>query len=139
MFCTNCKVLMGDAHTCPDCGIPSPNGKFHVGSQASDNRLDAAPVDDIPPGVRGWSWGAFLFNWVWAVGNRTWIGLLALVPYLGFLVAIWLGFKGREMAWKNKKWDSVEHFNKVQRLWSITAIGLILATIALTVASGMTE
>ena len=34
----------------------------------------------IPPGVAGWSWGAFLLNWIWAIGNRTWIGLLALVP-----------------------------------------------------------
>jgi hypothetical protein len=78
----------------------------------------------IPPGVAGWSWGAFLLNWIWAIGNRTWIGLLALVPYLGFIAAIYLGVKGRELAWRNKQWDSVEHFNSVQRKWTIW--GLIL-------------
>lgn len=78
----------------------------------------------IPPGVAGWSWGAFLLNWIWAIGNRTWIGLLALVPYLGFIAAIYLGVKGRELAWRNKHWDSVEHFNSVQRKWTIW--GLIL-------------
>ena len=72
-----------------------------------------------PPGVKGWSWGAFLFNWIWAIANKTWIGLLALVPYVGFIAAIYLGVKGRELAWQNKRWDSLEHFNRVQRLWSM--------------------
>ena len=70
----------------------------------------------IPPeGVRGWSWGAFLLNWIWAIGNRTWVGLFALVPYIGFVVAIVLGIKGREWAWQNKEWESVEHFLAVQK------------------------
>ena len=73
----------------------------------------------IPPGVAGWSWGAFLLNWIWAVGNRTWIGLLCWVPYLGFVMSFVLGFKGREWAWRNKRWESIEEFQRVQRLWSI--------------------
>lgn len=75
-----------------------------------------------PPGIKGWSWGAFLWNWIWAIFNKTWIGLLALVPYIGFVVAIYLGVKGRELAWKNKRWDSVEHFNRVQRNWTKWAL-----------------
>ena len=94
----------------------------------------------IPPeGVKGWSWGAFLLNWIWALPNRTWFGLLALIPYVGLIVAIYLGVKGRELAWRNKRWDSLEHFNKVQRRWSfwglILVVGImsigILAAIAL--------
>ena len=23
----------------------------------------------IPDGVKGWSWGAFMFNWIWAIGS----------------------------------------------------------------------
>lgn len=80
----------------------------------------------IPPaGVAGWSWGAFLLNWIWAVFNRTWIGLLCLVPYIGLVFSIYLGIKGRELAWKNKRWDSVEHFNRVQRRWSVWGLVLI--------------
>ena len=45
----------------------------------------------LPPGVKGWSWGAFLLNWIWAIGNRTWIGLLAFLPYVGFIMSIILG------------------------------------------------
>ena len=67
-----------------------------------------------------------MLNWIWAIGNRTWIGLLSLIPYVGIGVAIWLGLKGREMAWKNGKWQSVEHFKLVQRRWSQWAIGISL-------------
>ncbi len=89
----------------------------------------------IPDGVKGWSWGAFMFNWIWAIGNKTWIGLLCMLPYIGFIFAFVLGFKGREWAWKNKKWESVEHFQRVQRKWSlwslvifgITLLGIIAA------------
>jgi len=83
----------------------------------------------VPEGVSGWSWGAFLFNWLWALGNKTWIGLLALIPYVGFIMAIVLGVKGREWAWQNKKWQSVEHFNRVQRRWSIWAACLLVIPI----------
>ena len=84
----------------------------------------------IPEGVQGWSWGGFLLNWIWAIGNRTWIGLLALVPYVGLVIVIMLGIKGRAWAWQNKKWESVEHFQRVQRLWAIwgviIAVGLLV-------------
>lgn len=86
--------------------------------------------------MKGWPWGAFLLNWIWAIGNKTWIGLLALVPYVGFIMALVLGFKGREWAWKAQRWESVEHFNRVQKKWSfwgvlivvgVTVIGILAA------------
>ena len=81
----------------------------------------------IPPaGIKGWSWGAFLLNWIWAIGNRTWIGLFSLVPYVGLIVAITLGFKGREWAWQNKEWNSVEHFLSVQKRWALWGVLLLI-------------
>ncbi len=80
----------------------------------------------LPDGVKGWSWGAFLLNWIWAPFNRTWIGLLALIPYVGFIFCIYLGIKGRELAWRNKRWDSLDHFNSVQRRWSIWGLVLVV-------------
>ena len=73
----------------------------------------------VPEGIKGWSWGAFFWNWIWAIGNNTWIGLLALIPLplMGFIMGIVLGINGREWAWKNKKWESVEAFNKTQQKW----------------------
>lgn len=100
-----------------------------------------AASKEVPPGIAGWSWGAFLWNWIWAIFNNTWIGLLALIPGVNLVMIFVLGFKGREWAWKNKQWDSVEHFNRVQRKWSLWGIwlmlgGLVLAVL-LTVASFM--
>lgn len=83
----------------------------------------------FPEGVKGWSWGAFLLNWIWAIFNKSYIGLLAIVPYVGLIFAIYLGIKGRELAWKNKKWDSVEEFNRVQRKWSIWGVCLLIIPI----------
>lgn len=99
----------------------------------SDSTMDQPGVnnsgmgqDTFPHGVKGWSWGAFLLNWIWAIGNRSWIGLLAIIPYLGFIMAIVLGVKGREWAWKNKRWDSLEHFNRVQKRWSFWGVVLLV-------------
>ena len=111
-----------------------PSAKLVTTENTSGMGRDA----EIPEGVKGWSWGAFMFNWIWAVSNRTWIGLFALLPYVGFLMAVALGIKGREWAWRNKKWESVEHFQRVQRrwsLWSLLFVGVaivgILAAIAI--------
>lgn len=80
----------------------------------------------LPEGIKGWSWGAFLLNWIWAIANKTWIGLLCFVPVVGIVMPFILGFKGREWAWENNSWESVEHFNRVQKKWSTWGIGLTL-------------
>ncbi len=96
-----------------------------VGSSDENNSGGGRGI--IPPdGVKGWSWGAFWWNWIWAIFNRTWVGLLALIPYVGVIMAIYLGVKGRELAWRNKRWDSLEHFNRVQRRWSIWSLVMFL-------------
>ena len=46
--------------------------------------LESPAFNDIPQGVKGWSWGAFLLTPFWAIGNRTWIGVLAFIPYVSF-------------------------------------------------------
>jgi len=91
-----------------------------------DNTSGMGKGHAIPDGVKGWSWGAFLLNWIWAIGNRTWIGLLCVVPYVGVVMLFVLGFKGREWAWQNCEWDDLEHFNRVQRRWSLWGAALIL-------------
>ena len=39
----------------------------------------------IPAEIKRWNWGAFLLNWIWGIGNQTYIALLALVPGFGFI------------------------------------------------------
>jgi Tfp pilus assembly major pilin PilA len=157
MFCTSCGTAAapGDAF-CTGCGKPiaaaSTSGAGSTGVSL-DKRLsvdapspgNAAPLYQpaaatalgIPDGVKGWSWGAFLLNWIWAIGNRTWIGLLAIIPYVGVIVAIWLGIKGREMAWKNREWESVEQFNHVQKKWSRWAVGILIGSFVIGVVAAI--
>lgn len=99
-------------------------------SSQTEDRKNQKYVN-IPDGVKGWSWGAFLLNWIWAIKNRSVIGMLAIIPFAGFIIAIILGFKGREWAWKNNRWESIEEFNYVQRKWSFWAIILYIVIIIL--------
>lgn len=85
----------------------------------------------IPAEIDRWNWGAFLLNWVWGVGNNTFIALLTLVPGLGLIMAFVLGVKGSAWAWRNGRWDSVEHFKRVQRLWAIWGVVIWLGVIVL--------
>ncbi|MDD4913352.1 MAG: zinc-ribbon domain-containing protein [Sideroxydans sp.] len=109
MFCSKCGIEnVDDAKFCKSCGT-------NLGFSNSS-------TEAIPEGVKGWSWGAFLLNWIWAIGNKTWIGLLALIPIVGIVMAIILGINGREWAWNNRTWDSVDHFNRVQKKWSFWGV-----------------
>jgi len=109
----------------------SPSADLKLVVDEDENTSGMGKDAVIPEGVRGWSWGAFLLNWIWAIGNKTWIGLLCLIPYVGFIMSIVLGVKGREWAWRNKRWDSVDHFNAVQRKWTIWSLIVILGLFAI--------
>ena len=119
---------------------PTPSAKTVDPIAAPVTTAPAAPQGNtsgqgssvaVPEEIKGWSWGGFLLSWIWAIGNQVWIGLLALVPYVGFVMTIVLGIKGREWAWQAKRWDSVEHFKRVQRNWSVAGIIIMVAAVIL--------
>jgi hypothetical protein len=98
--------------------------------------VNAAPrAAPVPAEIDRWNWGAFLLNWIWGIGNNTWIALLALVPFVGLVWIFVLGAKGSAWAWQNKPWESVEHFRRVQRNWAIAGVVVWLAMIGVMVAS----
>ncbi|HEY9830956.1 MAG TPA: hypothetical protein V6D26_10270, partial [Stenomitos sp.] len=76
----------------------------------------------VPDEIKGWNWGAFLMPWLWPFTNHVWIGLLALVPQVGWFVAIMLGAQGNEWAWKSRRWRSIEQFKAHQRGWAIAGM-----------------
>ena len=89
------------------------------------------PPAPVPPEVDRWNWGAFLLNWIWGIGNNTFIALLALVPFVNLVMVFVLGAKGSAWAWRNKSWESVAHFKRVQRNWAIAGVVVWLAVIGL--------
>lgn len=130
----------------------APSGLFQINARRTDGRIHLEmipgnvlpaknpvlpPANDsgtgpkavLPEPLRGFNFGAFLLSWIWAIGNRSWLGLLALLPCVGFFVRFWLGFKGNEMAWRNRRWDSYEQFKKTQMNWMIA--GVVIAGIGI--------
>lgn len=88
----------------------------------------------VPPEIIKWNWGAFFLTFIWGIGNQVWLSFLVFVPFIQFIVPFVLGAKGNEWAWRNKEWNSVDHFLEVQRKWAkwgfiLFIVGVLLAII----------
>ena len=113
------------------------NGQVHFinsPSQVIDDHSGKTNNNDIiPVEIKKWNWGAFIFTWIWGIGNRLYWTLLILllgsIPKVGlilvFVARIIFGIKGSEWAWKAKTWDSVEHFLRVQHNWAIACLWVL--------------
>ncbi len=94
-----------------------------------------------------WNWGAFLLPRLWCyrhglaqVATMLWVSLFiirflnnmmtggsALIPIIVTLlldwgIGIYLGFNGHRIAWRNRRFDDITEFFKVQRAWLIGGI-----------------
>ncbi len=87
-------------------------------------------VKTLPPELQKFNWGAFLLSWIWGIGNNSYItmwaflaAVLVYIPFIGpfipLALCIWFGTQGNQWAWQNREWNSVEHFNEVQKKWAI--------------------
>lgn len=103
----------------------------------SENDSGSGSNARLPAELQGMNFGAFGVSLWWSIFNKSYIGLLCLVPYVGFVMPFVLLVKGNEWAWQNRRFDSVEHFREVQRAWSkwgialfvLQAIGFVIAII----------
>jgi|GEM_PF-3907401 len=138
------------------------DNKETIAIQTEDNTSGMGKFQEVPGGVEGWSWGAFFFTWLWAIFNRTWVGLTPIIPFalafalissgpvgsmgaglmilcaflLAFAMHFVLGFNGRKWAWQNRRWKDVAHFQRVQRYWSVAALTL-MGVIVLSAGAGI--
>ncbi|GAF39715.1 hypothetical protein FC83_GL000864 [Agrilactobacillus composti DSM 18527 = JCM 14202] len=76
----------------------------------------------IEADVHGWNWGALMFNWVWGIGNKTYLPLIALIPGFGLIWAIICGAMGNKWAWQNSEYGDYETFQAVQKTWNLAGI-----------------
>ena len=119
----------------PTVSIPS--------EEVSASKLNdsGTPRANLPQELQGWNWGGLLLPFVWGPFNRVWVGLAVLLVFIPpmsvvlvlFLygpAAIFLGMRGNELAWRARKWDSVEHFRVVQAQWAKWA-AIIFALLAI--------
>lgn len=94
-----------------------------------------------PPNIHSFSWGGFVLGWLWGVCNGVYwslvlllIGLVSSIMPLvlntdegfvisilcsvaGLIISIILGVKGNKLAWKSKRFNSIDHFVAVQKGW----------------------
>jgi hypothetical protein len=93
----------------------------------------------VPAEIKKWNWAAFLMPSVWGIFSGVpytvvLFGAVLLPPLAQFVVmvcaSVYLGARGNELAWKGKKWRSVEHFNAFQKQWTSWAVKLTLAVVA---------
>jgi hypothetical protein len=100
-----------------------------------ENNSGLGDQSAVPAEIDRWNWGAFLLNWIWGIGNNTFIALLMFVPLVNFVMIFVLGAKGSSWAWRNKRWESVEHFRAVQAKWAkwgvIVWIGFVVLSVAM--------
>lgn len=143
VFCMACgQKIASTAQFCPHCGAQQAGVAVPAASvapaapQPSHPAPAAAP---LPEGVKGWSWGGFWLNWLWAAFNKVWIGLLALIPLVNLVMMVVLGLKGREWAWQKGGWRDVEHFRQVQKKWDIAAWIVMALSLVLGLALGFME
>ncbi len=80
----------------------------------------------VPPEIKGWNWGAFFLNWIWGIGNSTYIALLMFVPFVNLVMIFILGAKGNQWAWQNRIWKDVEHFKSTQKKWTIAGFSIFI-------------
>ena len=107
----------------------------------------------LPRSARGWNTAAFLLGPIWGPLNGVWLGLLGLVFFLipssvepfgsrgvQFFLYLtfgaYLGYRGNLLAWRAKRWQSLEHFMRVQQQWMLVAlvINVLLLMVILVVA-----
>ena len=148
MFCPNCGFENEeDAKFCNSCGKPLiPDQQASQNTQQKfnpylnvENNSGQGKMAGLPPQLYGWNWGALFLNWIWGIGNNTFIALLCLLSLINIVMIFVLGAKGNEWAWQNKRWQSIEHFKRVQRLWAIWgfilfALGIIFSILIVLVA-----
>lgn len=105
--------------------------KKELNSTISNNKVKSNDIKFTPQGIKGWSWAAFLWGFIWAFNYRLWWGILYFVPIINIAVFFAFPLKAREWAWQKNgdKWKGVDEFNEGQRRWVFHGIVIYLVLI----------
>lgn len=117
-FCDNCGKPITSEQLQPQVKEPEDLGLY----QNIENNSGQGKTALLPPQLYGWNWGAFFLSWIWGIGNNTMIAFLTFIPLVNIVMIFVLGAKGNEWAWQNKRWQNIQHFKRVQRLWAIWGV-----------------
>ena len=110
---------------------PAPTIRPRAKASSVENTSGQGILSVIPEEIRVWSWGAFALGWIWGIGNNVWLALLGLLPFGYPIMAVVLGLKGHEWAWRSKRYDSLEQFMTTQDTWSRWGVWVLIGSASL--------
>ncbi len=110
---------------------PAPTVRPRDKASSVENTSGQGTLSVIPEEIRVWSWGAFALGWIWGIGNNVWLALLGLLPFGYPIMAVVLGLKGHEWAWRSKRYDSLEQFMTTQDTWSRWGVWVLIGSASL--------
>ena len=145
----------------PGYGQPTPYGQ--PGYPQAYNAPYAGPMyaentsgqkGSVPPQLaeHKWNWPAAWFSWIWMMSHgMVGAGLAVLlgslfIPFVGLGASIYLGINGHKLAWQNRRYDSVDHYYKVETIWLnwvkgfaiVSGVLIVLGLIFIAMAGGGT-
>ena len=92
---------------------------------------------ELPPELRKWNWGAFMYNMIWGIGNKCYLPLLCLIPCFNLIWIFVCGAKGNEWAWQAGTCKDLETFKAVQDTWNRAGFVSFIITLASFVLSAI--
>ncbi len=158
LACPTCGYLMGPMDvTCPRCAhlqhqapaAPYPNAAMQqtMPPPPPTGYYAQAPPASSPPGympaelpleLRKWNWGAFFLTLFWAGAMNQWVWFaLCFIPYVSVIPVFYLAIKGNELAWKSRRWQSLEQFQATQEVWKKWGLALFFVSVGLGLLIGI--
>ncbi|EPI00495.1 hypothetical protein D920_00858 [Enterococcus faecalis 13-SD-W-01] len=92
--------------------------------------MEEQSMEFIPQEIKGWNWGAFMYNIVWGIGNKSYLPLFCLIPIFNIVWVFVCGFKGNEWAWQKGEYQDIETFLAIQKTWNRAGFVAFIITIA---------
>lgn len=143
MYCPICKTKLNRESFCPNCGqaidysnipdVPEVSSAPMEPTPAYTQQSPYAPTyQAVPQEIKHWNWGAFMFNIMWGIGNKSYLPLLCFIPYFNIIWMFVCGAKGNEWAWKSNNYgpEDVEKFLAIQDTWNRGGIAKFIIGIA---------
>ena len=80
-----------------------------------------------------WNWGAFALTIAFAFGNKAYLGLLGLVPFLNLFWVFVAGFNGEDWARDANTYGSEAEFRAVMDSWNRAGFAMFIILIIVAV------
>ena len=133
-FCPECGFDLSSKLVCPICQTP-----FKINQKRCKKCLTPLPKihKKLPKELEKFNIPAFFFTFFWSCAHKCYWPLIILIPFLGLIflpiIAIYLGFKGNQIAWENFDDTDIEEFKKQESKWNICVwiVGVIIVLFAL--------